>query len=256
VFGEVFHIFVPWVIHYGNVHSRHGEVHVVDGTYINLRAFALPYADYRGSFFDNPFMIQFMQAPAEMPPGFYAQNAVDSFREIARQGRGNFIFSTPDDLVEDIHSILENIRGNADIVILLDTTASMQMEIRALRTSLIPMLRDITQSFNEWRIGLVSFKDYGYDYVNRTFPFTNDFNVLQRTLNTLIARGGGDIPEAVYEAIYEGAVSFPWEAENRIMILIGDAPPHPRQRGRVSREMAENAVSERNIRLSAIILPP
>jgi hypothetical protein len=39
------------------------------------------------------------------------------------------------------------------------------------------------------------------------------------------------------------------------MILIGDAPPHPRQRGQVSKEMSDKAVRDRGIKVNAIILP-
>jgi hypothetical protein len=85
--------------------------------------------------------------------------------------------------------------------------------------------------------------------------FTADFAVFQRNLNSIQVRGGRDIPEAVYEALYEGVTKFPWEAESRIMILVGDAPPHPRQRGKVSKEMVDAAVEEKNIKVSAIILP-
>jgi hypothetical protein len=39
------------------------------------------------------------------------------------------------------------------------------------------------------------------------------------------------------------------------MVLIGDAPPHPRQRGIVSKEMVDQADAARNIKENAIILP-
>ena len=39
------------------------------------------------------------------------------------------------------------------------------------------------------------------------------------------------------------------------MILIGDAPPHPRPRGKITKEMADQAAVERGLKLHAIILP-
>jgi hypothetical protein len=74
-------------------------------------------------------------------------------------------------------------------------------------------------------------------------------------LDAIQTRGGRDIPEAVHEALYEGAVGFPWEAQTRVMILAGDAPPHLRQRGSVSWNMVENAIRERKIKVQAVILP-
>jgi hypothetical protein len=67
--------------------------------------------------------------------------------------------------------------------------------------------------------------------------------------------GGGDIPEAVYEALNDGATKFQWEAESRMMILIGDAPPHPKPRGKITKEIAEKSAAERNIKVHAMLLP-
>jgi len=39
------------------------------------------------------------------------------------------------------------------------------------------------------------------------------------------------------------------------MILIGDAPPHPRPRGRITRQMVVREIEQRDIQLHAIILP-
>jgi Mg-chelatase subunit ChlD len=102
---------------------------------------------------------------------------------------------------------------------------------------------------------MVLFKDYYYSYVTKVVPFTNNFSVFQRDLNAIQVNGGGDIPEAVYEALYDGAVKFDWSAQSRIMILIGDAPPHPKPRGKITKEMAEKSAIEKNIKLHTMILP-
>jgi Mg-chelatase subunit ChlD len=116
------------------------------------------------------------------------------------------------------------------------------------------MIRNILDG-SPARIGMVLFKDYYDEYLTKIIPFTTDMNQIQRTLNGITARGGGDIPEAVYEALYDGAVKFSWEAETRLIILVGDAPPHLRQRGRISEEMVKAAAAERGIKVHAIILP-
>jgi hypothetical protein len=102
---------------------------------------------------------------------------------------------------------------------------------------------------------MVLYKDYYDEYLNRVIAFTGDFDVFQRNLNAIVVRGGGDIPEAVYEALYEGAVKFRWEAESRLIILIGDAPPHLRQRGRISKAMVDDEMGKKDIKVHAIILP-
>jgi len=256
--GEAFHIYIPYILYYGYEGGRRGEVQITDGTFLNVRAFALPYADYRGAFRDNPFILEARQSPQPGPPaGNYIEEAVTAFSEIARATRGQLIYSRgPDDVVDLIRTVLERERGKTlDLVICIDTTGSMTRYINAIRERLIPMLSEMLGNFTSFRIGMVQFKDYHELYVTRVIPFTNNFSFFQRDLNAIRVHGGGDIPEAVYEALHEGAVRFNWQAEARIMILIGDAPPHPRPRGRITREMADNAAIERNITVHAMILP-
>ena len=256
--GAAFHIYIPYILYYGYEGGRHGEVYLTDGTFLNIRAFALPYADYRGAFRDNPFVLEARQEPLPGPPeGTYMREAVEAFTEIARTGGGDLIYSrTPDDVTDLIRTILQRERGKAiDIVICLDTTNSMRKYIDLLRTKLISMLNELLGSFSSFNIGMVLYKDYYDEYLTRIVPFTTDFARFQRDLNAIRVGGGGDIPEAVYEALYDGATRFSWEAESRIMILIGDAPPHPRPRGKITGEMAKNAAEERDIKVHAILLP-
>ena len=253
--GEAFHIFIPYILRYGYEHSRHGEVYVTSGTYLNIRAFSLPYADYRGSFRDNPFVLEVSQQPLPNAlEGLYMKETLEAFTEIANWN-GSLIPSTGPDIVDRIRDILEKENGKSiDIVICLDTTGSMKNHFEDIRKDLVPMLGQ-TLGGSPCRIGMVLFKDYFEEYLTRPIAFTSDLNQIQRTLNGIIPRGGKDIPEAVYEALYDAAVRFNWEAESRLIILIGDAPPHLRQRGRISREMTINAIAERNIQVVPIILP-
>ncbi|MDR3138637.1 MAG: VWA domain-containing protein [Treponema sp.] len=256
--GQAFHIYIPYILYYGYENTRHGEIYIVDGTYLNIRSFALPYGDYRGAFKDNPFVLRVTQKPLEGPPeGNYMKDTVEAFTEIASSGRGDLVYSTgPNDLVRKIRAVLDKEKGKTlDLVICLDTTSSMQDDINSVRRALIPMLRELIGSFASFRIGMVLYKDYFDEYLNQVVPFTADFEVFQRTLNAIRVNGGRDIPEAVYEALYEAALKFPWEAESKLVVLIGDAPPHPRQRGDISKEMADEAVARRDIKVHAIILP-
>ncbi|MDR2136434.1 MAG: VWA domain-containing protein [Treponema sp.] len=256
--GEAFHLYIPYLIYYGYEDTRHGEVYVVDGTYFNLRAFNLPYGDYRGPFRDNPYVLRVTQKPLEgRPEDNYMDDTVDAFTDIARSGGGDLVYSSgPEDLVEKIRELLDREKGkDVDIVLCLDTTSSMRDDIDKVRRALIPMLEGTIAEFTAFRIGVVLYKDYYEEYLNRVVPFTADFASFQRTLNGIRVGGGRDIPEAVYEALYEGAVKFPWSAESRIMILVGDAPPHARPRAKISKAMVDEEVAARGIKVNAIILP-
>jgi Mg-chelatase subunit ChlD len=256
--GQAFHIYIPYILYYGYEDTRHGEVYAADGVYLNIRAFSRPYADYRGGFSDNPFVLRVTQRPLEGPPEEnYMKDTVEAFAEISAAGRGDMVYSSgPDDLVEKIKDILEGEKGkNVDIVLCLDTTSSMRNDIAAVRKMLIPMLEGIIKDFASFRIGMVLYKDYFDDYLNQVVPFTGDFSQFQTTLNDIRVSGGRDIPEAVYEALYEAAEKFSWEAESRLVILIGDAPPHPRPRGEISKEMVDASMEKQGVKVYSIILP-
>jgi Mg-chelatase subunit ChlD len=253
--GWSFHIYIPNTLLYGYEGGRHGEVQVGDGTYLNIRTFYYAYADYRGSFMDNPFVLRVSQETQRTAPaGTYLQETVDAFYAIAGD---NTVHSTgPEDMINIIYRILDKEKGNdVDIVVVLDVTGSMKPYFDAIRMTLIPHLQEIVADYDSFRIGMVFYKDYYDEFLNRVFPFTTDFNRLQREVNTIRVGGGGDIPEAVHEALFAGATRLSWAADKRIMILIGDAPPHLRPRGRITKQMVDRETARRGIEVHAIILP-
>jgi len=255
VLGWSFHIYIPHKLLYGYEGGRNGEVEVGDGTYLNIRAFYYAYADYRGAFKDNPFILRISQETNRpLPKGVFMEETVNAFTQIAKDKTSSV--NGPEDMVNQITKILEKEKGkNVDIAVCLDVTGSMEPYFDALRLQLIPMLKDMSAGFTSFRIGMVFYKDYFDEFMNKVFPFTRDFDALQKSISGVRVSGGGDIPEAVYEALYAGATKLSWEADKKIMILIGDAPPHPRPRGAITKQMVDKETSNRGIELHAMILP-
>ena len=251
--GWAYHIYIPEVLYYGYEGGRHGEERVGDGTYLNIRTFYYAYADYRGPFRDNPFMLHFVQDPPPPALEIYMQETVDSFTEIT--GTNTLYASGPSDLAKLIEGIVKNNAADTDIVICLDTTGSMKPHVEALRLQLVNALREVFPASASFRIGMVLYRDYNEAYLNKVVPFVDDLNILQRNLNEVRTGGGGDVPEAVYEALYAGATKFSWTARSRTMILIGDAPAHPHPRGRITKQMADEEAASRGIAVHSIILP-
>ncbi len=257
-FGKAFHIFIPYVVVYGYPWSRSGELQVLDGTWINIRTFHKPYADYSGGFHDNPYVIKVVQKPLPGPPsGNYMKDTVKAFKEIAKEGKGETVFGAGnDDIINNIRGIIRRAKGDSlDLVLCLDTTKSMEDDIPFLKKSLIPMLKKETAGFAKLRFGMVLYKDYFETYLTKVIPFQPTLDSAQRFLNTIRVSGGRDIPEAVHEALYAAIHSFPWGAENKKIILIGDAPPHPRPRGKITKEMVYTDARKAGIEINAIILP-
>lgn len=258
VLGTAFHFFIPYVVEYGYSWSREGKIQILNGTWLNIRAFAERYASYEGPFMDNPFVIQVVQRPSEPgQPESYMEDTVEAYKEISAENDGDVIFGKgEEDIINNVRDILNKAGSKSiDLVLCLDTTKSMEDDIPHLRSSLVPMLKEEVSGFDAFRIGLLLYRDYFETYLAYPYPFEQDFGKIQAILNRIRVFGGRDIPEAVYEALYAGINSYEWKAEKKMIILVGDAPPHPLPRGAVTKEMVYSEAQARNIEIHTIILP-
>ncbi|MBN1648116.1 MAG: VWA domain-containing protein [Spirochaetales bacterium] len=270
-FEQAFHIFIPWVVHFGYPWSRNGIVQVLDGTFLSIRAFSRKYGDYDGTFRDNGFVLKLVQKPvysvpkkddreqqtSEVDPDIYISDTVDSFSDLAKSTAGDIIFGKGEgDVIDNLRQILNNMDGKTlDLVLALDTTQSMENDIPYLQQSLVPLMREFSGKFETIRIGMMLYRDYFEEYVTRIIPFQITFEDVQEKLDTIKVFGGRDIPEAVYEALYESIHNFAWYAEEKAIVLIGDAPPHPLPRGKITKEMVLDDSAKYGISIHAIILP-
>ena len=260
--GPAFHLFIPYIVIYGYPWSRTGEIQVLDSTFLNIRSFSRARGDYDGSYRDNPYLLRVTQK-IELPPDpeeevVYMAEAVESFSDIAAEGKGTAVKSTgEEDLGIKIGAILDGARGRTlDLVLALDTTRSMRNDMEHLRAEIVPMLREHTDSFDSFRVGLLYYRDYYDQYLVKPLPFVTDLAEVQRNIDTVRVDGGRDIPEAVYEALYYSIREYEWEAEARLIILVGDAPPHPRPRSKITKEMVYEDAEAKGIQINTIILPP
>jgi hypothetical protein len=72
-------------------------------------------------------------------------------------------------------------------------------------------------------MGLVAHRDIGDDYVTKTFDLTTDIQELYANLLELKARGGGDRPESVNEALDIAVNKLRWTQTGdvrRIVFLV------------------------------------
>jgi von Willebrand factor type A domain len=118
-----------------------------------------------------------------------------------------------------------------EVAFVLDTTGSMgpliegaKRKIWSIATAIVDANPDA-----EIRMGLVAYRDIGDEYVTKKFELTTDIQDLYANLLELRARGGGDWPESVNEALDVAVTKLSWTQGSeicRIMFLVGDAPPH------------------------------
>jgi hypothetical protein len=125
------------------------------------------------------------------------------------------------------------VTGNpvVEVAFVLDTTGSMGPLIEAAKRKIWSIATAIVDANPdaEIRMGLVAYRDIGDDYVTKTFELTTDIQDLYANLLELRARGGGDWPESVNEALHVAVTKLSWTQGSeicRIMFLVGDAPPH------------------------------
>ncbi len=121
--------------------------------------------------------------------------------------------------------------SEVDIMFMIDTTGSMSDELSYIQAELTYIIEEV-QKANEnsldIRISTNFYRDTEDDYICRTFEFTDDIAQAITQINAQYANGGGDYPEAVERALFEGISNHNWNqnARARIMFLILDAPPH------------------------------
>src|SRR5665213_1115229 len=118
-----------------------------------------------------------------------------------------------------------------EVAFVLDTTGSMGPLIEGAKRKIWSIATAIVDAnpAAEIRIGLVAYRDLGDEYVTRKFDLTTDIQDLYANLLELKARGGGDWPESVNEALEAGVAKLSWTQGAdicRILFLVGDAPPH------------------------------
>ena len=304
-FGDAFHIYIPRTVVYGYEWSRHGEVELGKGTFINIRSFEKPYADYSGDYMDSPFMFELkvfkknvktvrkevkkveqkeIPQPVEEPevldePEIFEEPEVveeviltdnynpvasEKFSEISKE----MIYSKgPESLIEDIGKILETFvkAEKLDIVFAIDATGSMKDDIDKLRADLIPEIKRIFSKEKDVRIAVLFYRDYGdtFKYMDlpvKCFDFTRNFETFKEQLYSIkiLGKEGGDIPEAVYEAMFAASEFYKWRGDaQKEIILIGDAEPHPvpRGTGKYSKDYVMTVADSKNIKIHSILLP-
>ena len=290
--GEVdaFHIYIPEILVYGYEWSRHGEITIGKGTFINIRSFEKPYADYTGDYMDSPFMFDLkvqkriikkpvpkpapepepepepepIEEPETVLTDDYNPVASERFKEMS----DDIIYSKgPETIIDDIRGLLEDVKDkdNLDLVFAIDATGSMKNDIDKLKSDMQPLLQELFGETPGTRVGLLFYRDYGdtFKYMDlpvKVFPFTSNYTSFSKNLNSIRIYGkeGGDIPEAVYEAMYASCEFYSWRttAQKKI-ILIGDAEPHPTPRGsrKYSKDYVMGIAESRKIKIHSILLP-
>ena len=137
----------------------------------------------------------------------------------------------------------------ADILIAIDTTGSMGGEINALKSAIVDVVLNISETLpTDIQLGLAQFRDYNQSYTSCGYsgtygdPGDMPFEVIQpmtaatttaslvNSINSLTASGGGDSAESYARAFWEIAqpdsgINFR-NGSARYVLMFGDERPH------------------------------
>lgn len=115
-----------------------------------------------------------------------------------------------------------------DLVLVIDTTESMQFVIDEVKEHATALVRAIQRMVPTSRVGVVVYRDQGDEYVTKWSDLSFKTDKLTSFISTITASGGGDWEEAVLDGVDAAIKELSWRKKSKkIIILIGGSPPHP-----------------------------
>jgi hypothetical protein len=128
-------------------------------------------------------------------------------------------------------------RRGLDVVIVLDSTGSMQNIIDETKDRMVGLVRSIQKLVPTARVGAVAFRDRPdgsasvpraeADFVVKWSDLTFNGPKVQAFLSRVTAASGGDWEEAVREGLEAAIGEMSWRSDaKKVIILVGSSPPH------------------------------
>ncbi len=284
-FGNAFVLFVPYRVDFGYVQERHGVVDFINGgSYISIRTFEFPYADYKGEYRDNSFFIKREQIKSkkDVPPTILLESEYNnqypslpdtqektqkeknntrntvkiSFTNIASaSGSTEILVNESDDIIRNSKFLLENTPAtmSIDIVLVIDTTQSMVNDISNIKKKFIEMVLR-TKKGRNIRVGVVEYRDINEAYVTRRHNLTDDLRQIGKYIKNIRVGGGGDWSEEVFAGLDVAVNEFNWKSDRRYIFLIGDAPANSPSRIGIDEKKLFQGVKEKDIKIYPYII--
>ena len=156
------------------------------------------------------------------------------------------------DLKANIHKIIDKYNnGNpVDLIMVIDTTGSMKPYLRAIKSEIKTISKNIIPKNENSRIGFMLYRDTKDKYLTKKIEFNNNIEEIERDSKYFYADGGGDKAEPMYEAIQQALEKFEFQNENRIIVVITDAKP--KVIGRANLELNTITAKRKNVNVEII----
>ena len=134
-------------------------------------------------------------------------------------------------IAQDVKDKAKPERPKLEVCFVLDTTGSMGGLIQGAKDKIWSIANEMvsTKPAPEIRFGLIGYRDKGDAYITKIFDLSEDIDAIYGHLMDFQAKGGGDGPESVNQALHEAVTKMGWNKSRdvlKIIFLVGDAPPH------------------------------
>eukprot|EP00568_Trieres_chinensis_P006190 CAMPEP_0183307332 /NCGR_PEP_ID=MMETSP0160_2-20130417/17265_1 /TAXON_ID=2839 ORGANISM="Odontella Sinensis, Strain Grunow 1884" /NCGR_SAMPLE_ID=MMETSP0160_2 /ASSEMBLY_ACC=CAM_ASM_000250 /LENGTH=369 /DNA_ID=CAMNT_0025470895 /DNA_START=46 /DNA_END=1155 /DNA_ORIENTATION=+ len=117
-----------------------------------------------------------------------------------------------------------------DLVFVIDNTGSMSSWINNVQENVQKIIHEIVVSEScDVRLGLVSYRDHppqDHSFVTQKHDFTSNISEMQNWVDKMRAQGGGDMPEAVADGLYDALHLSYRPNSTKVVVVVADAPPH------------------------------
>lgn len=169
---------------------------------------------------------------------------------------------TPDLQYAKFQKPLGQPEGSLDVIFAIDVTASMSDDIDSVKAAASSIVGSIAAKDPGFRVALIAYRDWddseGFAMFH-DFAFSSDRGTIVGNINGLSVGGGDDTPEAVFEVLMRAIDSRSvggWRPNvSKIVILMGDAPPHdPSRDGYTSAIVAKAAEDADPVVIQAVVV--
>lgn len=156
------------------------------------------------------------------------------------------------DLKANIHKIIDKYNnGNpVDLIMVIDTTGSMKPYLRAIKSEIKTISKNVISKNENSRIGFMLYRDTKDKYLTKKIEFNNNIEEVERESKYFYADGGGDKAEPMYEAIQQALEKFEFQNKNRVVVVITDAKP--KVIGRANLELNTITAKRKNVNVEII----
>ena len=162
--------------------------------------------------------------------------------------QGKEIAKTADQGVKDIKEDIDKVKAHSrfDLLFIMDITNGMTAYLAQIKRDLLKMISTIQEKCLgiEIYLGFIGYRDLndldlGENYID--LDFTNDYEIIKKSIDAVQAGGGGDIPEDLCGGLELGTKKS-WKGKTRLAFLVTDAPCHGKKYHDLTGEQEDNYI--------------